>query len=168
MDCFVLKTTRGLTQLELLDETTIGLRRWHQPGSPGGLCAAARPDRLGVRRRYPWLLGGGIVMNAGAYGGELKDVLVETHYLTPGGAEGGPPWGGTAPGLPHQRLLRQPLRSTPRCPETPARRPAAIQARMVTWPTSARASSPWSTPAQAVPSSVPQAASPPPSSTSAG
>lgn len=36
----------------------------------------------------PGTLGGGAVMNAGAYGGELKDVLIETSYVTPEGETG--------------------------------------------------------------------------------
>lgn len=33
----------------------------------------------------PGSLGGAVVMNAGAYGGEMKDILVDVTYLTPGG-----------------------------------------------------------------------------------
>ena len=36
----------------------------------------------------PGSVGGAVCMNAGAYGGELKDVLVETHYLTQAGQKG--------------------------------------------------------------------------------
>lgn len=36
----------------------------------------------------PGTLGGGVFMNAGAYGGELKDVVAESSYLTLDGTEG--------------------------------------------------------------------------------
>ena len=55
------------------------------------VCSFARGQGLtGLEFAWgiPGQLGGAVYMNAGAYGGELKDVLVETHYLTQAGQKG--------------------------------------------------------------------------------
>lgn len=88
MDCFVLKTTRGLTRLELLDETTIACGAGISLARLAGFALQHGLTGLEFAAGIPGSLGGGIVMNAGAYGGELKDVLVATHYLTQAGQKG--------------------------------------------------------------------------------
>ena len=88
MDCFVLKTTHGLTRLELLDETTIACGAGISLARLAGFAQQHGLTGLEFAAGIPGSLGGGIVMNAGAYGGELKDVLVETHYLTQAGQKG--------------------------------------------------------------------------------
>ncbi|MCI8908799.1 MAG: FAD-binding protein, partial [Angelakisella sp.] len=52
------------------------------------VCAAARQAGLaGLEFAYgiPGQVGGGVYMNAGAYGGELKDVLIQVEFLDEGG-----------------------------------------------------------------------------------
>ena len=54
----------------------------------GALCAAAlRAGLTGLEFAYgiPGTVGGAVYMNAGAYGGEMKDVLVSVRQLTAGG-----------------------------------------------------------------------------------
>lgn len=56
------------------------------------LCAFALENSLtGLEFAYgiPGTAGGAAYMNAGAYGGEMKDVLVECRHLSPNGVEGG-------------------------------------------------------------------------------
>lgn len=88
MDICVLCLLDGLNELRLMDDNRIfcgagvtlaKLAAFAQKNGLGGLEFAS-----GI----PGTLGGGAVMNAGAYGGELKDVLVETFYVTPEGELG--------------------------------------------------------------------------------
>lgn len=88
MDCFVIKTTKGLTQLERLDETTLFCGAGVSMAQLAAFALRHSLTGLEFAAGIPGSLGGGIVMNAGAYGGELKDVLVESHYLTPSGQKG--------------------------------------------------------------------------------
>ena len=69
----------------------------------GVLCMAALHAGLtGLEFAYgiPGTVGGAVYMNAGAYGGEMKDVLVSVRYLTAEGQIEEAP----AEGLPAQRL----------------------------------------------------------------
>ena len=84
LDTLVLQTGEGLNRISLDGETII---------ADAGVSLA----RLGVfawqhsltglefAHGIPGSLGGGVVMNAGAYGGELKDVLTEVTALFPDG-----------------------------------------------------------------------------------
>ncbi len=82
---FVMKTSKGLSRLELLPGNVIDCGAGILLSQVAAFCPPAQPHRTGVCLRHSRTLGGGIVMNAGAYGGELKDVLLETRYLTPEG-----------------------------------------------------------------------------------
>ena len=88
LDRFVILTAGGLDVLERRGETEI-------------LCGAGVPlARLAVfameqgltglefAHGIPGTLGGGMAMNAGAYGGELRDVAVSSNYLTLDGEAG--------------------------------------------------------------------------------
>ncbi len=88
LDRFVILTAGGLDTLERVGET--GIR-----------CGAGVPlTRLAVfameqgltglefAHGIPGTLGGGMAMNAGAYGGELKDVVLFSDYLTLAGEAG--------------------------------------------------------------------------------
>lgn len=88
MECFVIKTTKGLDWLELVDETTISCGAGISMAQLAAFAQQHGLTGLEFASGIPGSLGGGIVMNAGAYGGELKDVLVETHYLTRRGEKG--------------------------------------------------------------------------------
>lgn len=82
IDCFIIKTLDGLNTLERLEGNRI---RCGSGVLLSKLAAFAQKEGLtGLEfaSGIPGSLGGGTVMNAGAYGGELKDVLVETRYVT--------------------------------------------------------------------------------------
>ena len=91
----LLISDRGLPGLtirigkEMSDVTVRGNRIFAEAGaSLAKIANAALAESLtGLEfaSGIPGSLGGGIVMNAGAYGGELKDVLESVTYLTPAG-----------------------------------------------------------------------------------
>lgn len=85
LDYFMIKTNPGLSRIE-------------QVGSHGILCGAGLPMRqvanfaqqhgltgLEFAHGIPGSIGGGVVMNAGAYGGELANVVKETTALDENG-----------------------------------------------------------------------------------
>lgn len=86
-DGIVINTSK-LNQIELVDETTIVC----QAGvSLARLCKFALENSLtGLEFAYgiPGTAGGAAYMNAGAYGGEMKDVLVECSHINPDGSLG--------------------------------------------------------------------------------
>ena len=88
MERFVLRMMGGLEELTLLEDGQI---RCGAGVLLSRLAAFAQKNALtGLEfaSGIPGTLGGGAVMNAGAYGGELKDVLVETRYVTLDGEPG--------------------------------------------------------------------------------
>lgn len=77
----VIKIGSDISKIELLDETTI---RCEAGASLKSLCMFALENSLsGLEFAYgiPGTLGGAVYMNAGAYGGEMKDVLVSTTHI---------------------------------------------------------------------------------------
>lgn len=82
---FVIKTANGLNQLEQVGETTIRCGA----GVPMRqlACFAQRCGLTGFEFAHgiPGSVGGGAVMNAGAYNGELAHVVVETTALSQSG-----------------------------------------------------------------------------------
>ena len=88
MDCFVIKTSRGLHHLELLPNGVIDCGAGVLMSQAAAFACQHGLSGLEFASGIPGTLGGGIVMNAGAYGGEMKDVLLETRYLTLGGEAG--------------------------------------------------------------------------------
>ena len=88
IDRFVIKTTGALTNLMLLNGNVLLC------GAGVSMIQAAKFAQmhnltgLEFASGIPGTLGGGIVMNAGAYGGEIKDVLIESRYLTFDGKPG--------------------------------------------------------------------------------
>ena len=84
----VIKIGSDLSKIELLDETTI---RCEAGASLKSLCMFALENSLsGLEFAYgiPGTLGGAVYMNAGAYGGEMKDILVSTTHIAPDGEFG--------------------------------------------------------------------------------
>ena len=81
LDYFVIKTNPGLNQLELVGETAVRCGA----GVPmrQAACFAQRSGLTGFEFAHgiPGSMGGGVVMNAGAYGGELANVVVQTIAL---------------------------------------------------------------------------------------
>ena len=78
LEHFVIRTSPGLDQVERVGETTLRC-------GAGALmrrvaCEAQRCGLTGFEFAHgiPGTMGGGVVMNAGAYGGELKNVVTET------------------------------------------------------------------------------------------
>ena len=84
----VIKIGSDISKIELLDETTI---RCEAGASLKSLCIFALENSLsGLEFAYgiPGTLGGAVYMNAGAYGGEMKDVLVSTTHIDSNGEFG--------------------------------------------------------------------------------
>ncbi len=77
----VIKIGSEISKIELLDETTI---RCEAGASLKSLCMFALENSLsGLEFAYgiPGTLGGAVYMNAGAYGGEMKDVLIYATHI---------------------------------------------------------------------------------------
>ncbi len=84
----VLCMGEGMDEIYLEDETTVVAGAG---ASLNRLCVFARQHGLtGLEFAYgiPGTVGGAVYMNAGAYGGEMKDVLHSVGHLTPDGHEG--------------------------------------------------------------------------------
>lgn len=88
MDCFVIKTSKGLQRLELLPGGVIDCGAGVLMSQAAAFACQHGLSGLEFASGIPGTMGGGIMMNAGAYGGEMKDVLVETRYLTLDGQSG--------------------------------------------------------------------------------
>ena len=77
----VIKIGSDISKIELLDETTICCEAG---ASLKSLCMFALENSLsGLEFAYgiPGTLGGAVYMNAGAYGGEMKDVLISVTHI---------------------------------------------------------------------------------------
>lgn len=82
MALFVIKTLDGLNTLELLNGNRIRCGAGVLLSRLASFAQKHSLTGLEFASGIPGTLGGGAVMNAGAYGGELKDVLVETRCVT--------------------------------------------------------------------------------------
>ena len=84
----VIKIGSQLSRIELIDDTTI----YCEAGaSLKSLCMFALENSLsGLEFAYgiPGTLGGAVYMNAGAYGGEMKDVLYSVNHIDDNGKTG--------------------------------------------------------------------------------
>ena len=88
-DGVVLCIGRNYAQIRDLGE---GMLYCESGASLSALCRYARDNALsGLEFAYgiPGSVGGAVYMNAGAYGGEMKDVLERTRHVTPAGEIGG-------------------------------------------------------------------------------
>ncbi len=88
IDNVVIKIGSKMSKIELIDETTI----YCEAGaSLKSLCMFALENSLsGLEFAYgiPGTLGGAVYMNAGAYGGEMKDVLFSCKHIDVNGVVG--------------------------------------------------------------------------------
>lgn len=87
-DKAVIHITQGLDEIKLTDETTITVGAG---ASLASLCKFALANELtGLEFAYgiPGSCGGAAFMNAGAYGGEMKDVLVSCTHVDKNGNKG--------------------------------------------------------------------------------
>ncbi|MCD8142161.1 MAG: UDP-N-acetylmuramate dehydrogenase [Clostridiales bacterium] len=82
IDCFVIRLLDGLDELTLLPENRIRCGAGVLLARLASFAQKNALTGLEFASGIPGTLGGGAVMNAGAYGGELKDVLVETRCVT--------------------------------------------------------------------------------------
>lgn len=82
MELFVIRLLDGLTTLELLPGHRIRCGSGVLLSRLASFAQKQGLSGLEFASGIPGTLGGGAVMNAGAYGGELKDVLAETRCLT--------------------------------------------------------------------------------------
>ena len=84
----VIHIADGLNEIRLLDETTI----YSEAGVKlGTLCNFALENSLaGLEFAFgiPGSVGGAVFMNAGAYGGEMKDVVTKAYHIDTDGNEG--------------------------------------------------------------------------------
>lgn len=78
----------GLNELELLDNHQIRCGAGVTLAKLAAFALKNGLTGLEFASGIPGTLGGGAVMNAGAYGGELKDVLIATSYVTAEGETG--------------------------------------------------------------------------------
>ena len=87
-DKVVIHLSTAYSQMELIDETTIEVQAG---ASLASLCKFALAHSLtGLEFAYgiPGSVGGAAYMNAGAYGGEMKDVVVKVNHLDSKGNAG--------------------------------------------------------------------------------
>ncbi len=85
VDAVVILMLRDDGEISLLDGYKI---KCHAGVSLTKVCRFALENSLtGLEFAFgiPGSVGGGVYMNAGAYGGEIKDVIVECEYMTPDG-----------------------------------------------------------------------------------
>ena len=80
----VIRLGRGFGDVKIGDHRVTAFHG--DAGRDGGARGAtAGIARLGFRSGIPGTIGGALRMHGGAYGGETKDVLVETHGIDPYG-----------------------------------------------------------------------------------
>lgn len=87
MDRFIILTAGGLEQLELINETEIFCGAGVSLARLAVFAMENSLTGLEFAHGIPGTLGGGMAMNAGAYGGELKQVAACSHCLTLSGEE---------------------------------------------------------------------------------
>ena len=85
-DAFVIKMAGGLTKLEMENETTLYAGSGATLAQAASFAAERGLTGLEFAHGIPGTVGGGVFMNAGAYGGELSQVLLSVDYLNEDGA----------------------------------------------------------------------------------
>lgn len=82
LDYFVIRTSTGLNQVEQVGETTIRCGAGVPMRQVASFAQACGLSGFEFAHGIPGSMGGGIVMNAGAYTGELAHVVTETTAMT--------------------------------------------------------------------------------------
>ena len=83
--CVVLEIGKQMSDI-VIEGTTVTAGAGAMLSSIASRAAAAELTGMEFASGIPGSLGGAVVMNAGAYGGEMKDILQEVTVLTPEGA----------------------------------------------------------------------------------
>lgn len=78
---FVLKLSKGVSEITRLDETRVFAQTGVSLARLATACAHFSLSGLEFAHGIPGTLGGAAYMNAGAYGGEMKDVILSVRYL---------------------------------------------------------------------------------------
>jgi UDP-N-acetylmuramate dehydrogenase len=84
----VMHIKAALDQIRLVDDTTIECRSGASVQALARFALEAGLTGLEFAYGIPGSVGGGVAMNAGAYGGELKDCCTLVHHITPEGEPG--------------------------------------------------------------------------------
>ncbi len=88
IDAVIMIIGKAMSEVSLVDDTTI----YAEAGaSLMKVCRFALENELsGIEFAYgiPGSIGGAVFMNAGAYGGEMKDIIVKSDYISQDGEEG--------------------------------------------------------------------------------
>lgn len=77
----VICTRNSLTGMEQVDDTAIRVMSGVSMARAANFAASLGLSGLEFAHGIPGSVGGGLYMNAGAYGGEMKQVAVETQYM---------------------------------------------------------------------------------------
>ena len=154
VDRFLVKLPGGLTRLGRRGETGLYVGSGVTLAQAATFAAQAGLSGLEFAHGIPGSLGGGVFMNAGAYDGEMAQVIAWVDCLTRPAPPTAWPGDDLALGYRTSCFAQRPWRSPRPASLTPGD-PAAIRAKWPTWPSAAGPSSPWSTPAPAPPSSAP-------------
>lgn len=75
-------STKHMTDLRLMDENTLRAQAGVTLTKLASFARDASLEGLEFAHGIPGSVGGGVFMNAGAYGGELKDSIVRVDYMT--------------------------------------------------------------------------------------
>lgn len=88
VDCFVVKAFDGLGEIEQLNDTDLYAGSGVLLSRLAGFALSKGLTGLEFAHGIPGSLGGAVTMDAGAYGGEMRDVVVSTEYLDAQGKRG--------------------------------------------------------------------------------
>ena len=88
MDGAVIKLSGALDEIKLIDETTVYCGAGAQLSALCTFCCEHSLAGLEFAFGIPGSVGGAVFMNAGAYGGEMRDVVTDADYVSPDGEFG--------------------------------------------------------------------------------
>lgn len=85
IDGAVIKISKGLDAISLIDDETVLCGAGASLSDLCGFCLKNGLSGLEFAYGIPGSVGGAVYMNAGAYGGEMRDVVTEVQFLTADG-----------------------------------------------------------------------------------